>query len=87
MSIQTYPNRLFDLALVIGVYFIRRRRAKAGIARPEFVAWHIALWFSIAVNIFVLVMPWVPPAAGAEPFSFPYYVPWVSSFSHLLENP
>lgn len=52
VSIQTYPNRLFDLALVIGVFFIRRRRAKAGLPRPEYVAWDIALYFSIAANIF-----------------------------------
>ncbi len=63
--------------MVTGIYWIRRRRAKAGVPRPEFRTWHIALWFSIAVNIFVLVVPWLPPAKGAEPFSFPYWVPWV----------
>ena len=55
VSIQTYPSRLFDLALVVGVFFIRRRRAKAGILRPEYVAWKVALLFSILVNLFVLV--------------------------------
>ncbi|KAF9005316.1 high-affinity methionine permease [Hymenopellis radicata] len=84
ISIQTYPSRLFDLALVIGVYLIRRRRTKAGLPRPEFVAWHIALWFSIAVNLFVLIMPWVPPTPGNEPFSFPYYVPWVTGIGVLV---
>ncbi len=77
IAIQTYPARLFDLALVLGVYLIRRRRSKAGLSRPEFMAWHAALWLSIAVNLFVLIMAWVPPVAGEEPFSFPYWVPWV----------
>ncbi|KIY61698.1 high-affinity methionine permease [Cylindrobasidium torrendii FP15055 ss-10] len=81
VSIQTYPNRLFDLALVIGVYAIRRRRAKAGLPPPEYVSWHIALWFSIAVNLFVLIMPWVPPTTNS--YSFPYYVPWVTGIGVL----
>ncbi|PBL01523.1 high-affinity methionine permease [Armillaria gallica] len=84
VSIQTYPARLFDLAMVTGIYWIRRRRAKAGIPRPEFRTWHIALWFSIAANIFVLVVPWLPPAKGAEPFSFPYWVPWVTGIGILV---
>lgn len=28
-------------------------------------------------------MPWVPPAQGAQPFSFPYWVPWVSGIAIL----
>lgn len=28
-------------------------------------------------------MPWLPPAKGAEPFSFPYWVPWVSGIAVL----
>jgi hypothetical protein len=28
-------------------------------------------------------MPWFPPAKGAEPFSFPYWVPWVSGIAML----
>ena len=55
VSIQTYPNRLFDLALVVGVFSIRRRRAKVGLPRPEYVAWNVALSFSILINLFVLV--------------------------------
>lgn len=55
VALQTYPVRLFDMALVIGVILIRRRRAKAGLPRPEYVAWNIALAFSILVNVFVLV--------------------------------
>ncbi|KAH8822954.1 high-affinity methionine permease [Flagelloscypha sp. PMI_526] len=84
VSIQTYPNRLFDLALVAGVFFIRRRRSKAGLPKPAFVAWDIALYFAIAVNILVLVMPWFPPAKGSEPFSFPYWVPWVTGIGVLV---
>ncbi|KAJ8514224.1 hypothetical protein ONZ45_g8226 [Pleurotus djamor] len=77
VSIQTYPGRLFDLALLVGIYLIRRRRAKAGLPRPEYVAWHVAIAFNFFFNMLILVMPWVPPAKGSEPFSFPYWVPWV----------
>ncbi|KAJ7585652.1 high-affinity methionine permease [Mycena floridula] len=83
VSIQTYPTSLFNLALVVGLYLIRRRRAKAGLPRPEFQAWNAALSLFIAINLFVLIMPWVPPAAGAEPFSFPYWVPWVTGIGVL----
>lgn len=30
----------------------------------EFKAWYAAIIFSLAINIFILVMPWYPPPGG-----------------------
>lgn len=35
-----------------------------GMERAEFRAWIVALLFSLAVNVLLLVMPWYPPAGG-----------------------
>jgi len=31
-----------------------------------FRAWDVAIYFSLAINIFILVMPWVPPPSGRD---------------------
>ena len=51
--------------MTFGVFIIRYRRSRLQSARPEFRAWTIAVSFYLAVSLFVLVMPWYPPAGGA----------------------
>ncbi|KAG8931776.1 hypothetical protein FRC02_002183 [Tulasnella sp. 418] len=64
VSLQSYPNRIFDILLVVGVWILRRRRQRQGLPRPEYQAWNIALIFSILISLFILIMPWVPPKTG-----------------------
>jgi hypothetical protein len=66
VDLQTYPSNVFSFATTFGLILIRRRRAKINIARTEFRAWDIALYFSLLVNVFLLVMPWYPPTGGAD---------------------
>lgn len=56
----------------VGLYLVRWRRRKANLPRGEFQAWHVAVLFNIIVQIFTLVMPWWPPAAGKADVSFWY---------------
>lgn len=53
--------------MALGVYFIRRQRSKLGLQRnsAEFRAWDVAIVFFIAVQLFLLIMPWYPPTDGA----------------------
>lgn len=53
--------------MALGVYFIRRQRSKLGLQRnlSEFRAWDVAIVFYLAVQLFLLIMPWYPPAGGA----------------------
>lgn len=48
----------------VGIYLIRYQRKKAGIGRSEFRAWDVVVIFAILVNLFLLIMPWVPPTGG-----------------------
>lgn len=50
----------------VGLYVVRHRRKKLGIARSDFRAWDAAVVFSILVNVYLLAMPWYPPKDGAD---------------------
>jgi hypothetical protein len=55
--------------MAVGLYFTRRSRKRLNIPAPSkrasFRAWHVAILFTIAVNLFMLIMPWYPPTGGA----------------------
>lgn len=56
---------MFNFAMAIGVYVIRRRRSRNKIPRSEFRVWDVILVFFILIQVYVLVMPWWPPEGGA----------------------
>jgi amino acid transporter len=64
VSLKTYPEAIFHLFMAAGVYVIRRRRARNNIPRSEFRGWDVALIFFILIQIYTLVMPWIPPEKG-----------------------
>ncbi|RFU25893.1 hypothetical protein B7463_g10429, partial [Scytalidium lignicola] len=64
VDLQSYPSNVFLFATTFGLLMIRRRRINIGLARGEFRAWNAAIIFSLAVNIFILAMPWYPPPGG-----------------------
>ncbi|MCJ1293441.1 hypothetical protein MMC34_004996, partial [Xylographa carneopallida] len=66
VDLQSYPSALFYFAMTFGVFIIRYRRKRLHLPRPEFKAWTIAVLFYLAVSAFILVMPWYPPAGGAD---------------------
>jgi hypothetical protein len=57
---------VFTFATVFRIYLIRARRKRLDIPCSEFCAWDVAIIFSLLVNVFLLVMPWYPPAGGAK---------------------
>jgi amino acid transporter len=65
VDLQSYPSNIFLFALTIGLLLIRRNRKKLGLANDaDFRTWDIAIYFSAAVNVFLLIMPWYPPPKG-----------------------
>jgi amino acid transporter len=64
VDLQSYPSNVFSFATTFGLLLIRRRRSRLGIERSEFRVWNAAIAFSLAVNIFILAMPWYPPPGG-----------------------
>lgn len=67
VSLRSYPESMFFLAMAAGLYIIRRhhKRIAAGARhRPEFQAWDVAVVFFILIQVYVLVMPRFPPKGG-----------------------
>jgi amino acid transporter len=64
VDLQSYPSNVFFFATTFGLLLIRRRRKRVGIPDTEFRVWNAAIVFSLAVNVFILVMPWYPPPGG-----------------------
>lgn len=69
VDLNIYPSSFFNFCMALGLYFTRHSRKRLDIPAPSrkasFRAWHVAVLFSIAVNVFMLVMPWYPPTDGA----------------------
>ncbi|KAJ7716860.1 high affinity methionine permease [Mycena metata] len=66
VDLQSYPANVFSFATAVAVFILRRRRKREGLPRHEYHAWNIALIFACLVNVFLLVMPWYPPAGGRD---------------------
>ncbi|KAF8179715.1 amino acid/polyamine transporter I [Mycena galopus ATCC 62051] len=66
VDLQSYPANVFSFATAIAVFILRRKRQQEGLPDHEYHAWNIALIFTCLVNVFLLVMPWYPPAGGAD---------------------
>ena len=66
VDLQSYPANVFLFLTTFGLILIRYRRKKLGIPPAEFRTWWVAIFFSLAVNVFILVMPWYPPPGGAD---------------------
>ncbi|TDZ15988.1 High-affinity methionine permease [Colletotrichum orbiculare MAFF 240422] len=64
ISLKTYPDGLFHFAMALGVYLIRRRRARANLGPTEFKSWHVTVIFFILLQVYILAMPWWPPKGG-----------------------
>ncbi|EPE30545.1 hypothetical protein GLAREA_03512 [Glarea lozoyensis ATCC 20868] len=64
VDLKSYPDAVFNGAVAVGIFLIRRQRKRINAERPEFKAWDVVLLFYIAIQIILLVMPWVPPAGG-----------------------
>ncbi|KFY27064.1 hypothetical protein V493_03715 [Pseudogymnoascus sp. VKM F-4281 (FW-2241)] len=64
VDLKSYPDAVFTGCVAVGVFLIRRQRKRINAERPEFKSWDAVLLFYIAIQIILLVMPWVPPAGG-----------------------
>ena len=64
VNLQSYPHNVFPFLLALGLFFVRKRRKQIGAPPSEFRAWNVVLFFTMAVNVYLLVLPWVPPEGG-----------------------
>ncbi|EAT77829.1 hypothetical protein HBI56_192910 [Parastagonospora nodorum] len=64
VSLQSYPSAMFHVALGAGLIFLRRRRDRSGTPRSDFRAWWAIIILYLLSQIYLLVMPWIPPVGG-----------------------
>jgi amino acid transporter len=64
VSLKTYPEGIFHFAMAIGLFLIRHRRKRVGKTDTGFKAWDALLIFFILLQVYILAMPWWPPADG-----------------------
>lgn len=64
VDLQIYPYAFFNLLMTIGLFLVRRRRSKLGLPPSEFRAWNAVVILKLLLNLYLLVMPWVPPPEG-----------------------
>ncbi|PPR03676.1 hypothetical protein CVT24_007797 [Panaeolus cyanescens] len=64
VDLQSYPASVFSFLLAVGLFFVRKRRLSIGAPPTEFRAWNAVVLFTVCVNIYLLVLPWVPPEGG-----------------------
>lgn len=70
LALQNYPNSLFLALMTVGLFLIRRQRKLAGLPKSAYRSWTFVVLFYLAAQLFMLVMPWVPPSAGINASSF-----------------
>ncbi|OGE52052.1 hypothetical protein PENARI_c011G07970 [Penicillium arizonense] len=85
-DLSILPSAAFNLAMAVGIYIVRWRRKKANLPEPEFKAWHVVIIFNILIQLYLIIMPWYPPAGGqyAGDVSFWYATYAVTGVGILL---
>jgi amino acid transporter len=73
VDLRSYPDSLYIFLMVVGIYYLRYQRKKAGLPPAPFQAWHSALILSAAVCLFILIMPWYPPEESDVSFWYGTY--------------
>lgn len=52
--------------MAVGLYIVRYHRKRLNALRSEFRAWDVIVIFNIIVNLYLVIMPWYPPATGRD---------------------
>lgn len=64
VSLKSYPEAIFHVAMGVGLLLLRWRRTRAGTPPSEFRAWWILVALYLLAQVYLLVMPWIPPVGG-----------------------
>ncbi|KAK4554628.1 hypothetical protein LTR86_008130 [Recurvomyces mirabilis] len=63
-DLQVYPSSIFNLLMTTGIFVVRSNHKRLGLPEPQFKAWLPVLVFSVFVQLYLIIMPWYPPAKG-----------------------
>ncbi|KZP23797.1 amino acid transporter [Athelia psychrophila] len=70
LDLASYPNLVFNAALAVGLWLVRKRRALEGDSPSGYKAKNVYVFLFLLSAILLLVMPWVPPEPGHGDVSF-----------------
>jgi len=77
LTLSSYPLSLINMFISAGLLYIHLR-PEAVIAlgwNPPLRAYTTAIWFFFTSNVFLVVVPFIPPAPGYQVFEdIPYYL-------------
>ncbi|KAK3669945.1 hypothetical protein LTR78_010196 [Recurvomyces mirabilis] len=63
-DLQVYPSSIPNLLMTIDIFVVRSNHKRLGLPEPQFKAWLPVLVFSVFVKLYLIIMPWYPPAKG-----------------------
>lgn len=58
VDLQSYPSNVFNALTCVAVFILRHKRQQSGASPAEYRAWSIAVVFSTAISLLLLIMPW-----------------------------
>ncbi|WWC97669.1 hypothetical protein V866_004553 [Kwoniella sp. B9012] len=73
VALQNYPSSFFLALMTLGLFIVRRDRKRLNLPRPEYRSWTVVVLFFLAANLFLIIMPWVPPPGGINNSSFGFF--------------
>ena len=74
---SSYPLSLINMLISAGLLYIHSRPEAVSVLgwNPPFRAYAVAVWFFFVSNVFLVVVPLIPPAPGYHVYErIPYYV-------------
>ena len=74
---SSYPLSLINMFISAGLLYIHScpEAVPAQGWNPPFRAYTAVIWIFLASNVFLVVVPWIPPAPGYQVYEhIPYYV-------------
>lgn len=73
--VSSYPRSLINATIAGGLLFLHTRWGRNWDWSPPFKAWPVATTFFLASNLFLVIVPLVPPSPGYSPYEhLPYFV-------------
>ena len=76
-SVASYPRSVFNTFISAGLLYVHSRPKAVSVLgwNPPFRAYTTAIWFFFASNVFLVIVPWIPPAPGYQVYEhIPYFV-------------
>lgn len=73
INLYVYPGTVVNIFVTGGLLYLHINRKKEGWSSPWHTPWPVAILFLLS-NVFLMLVPFWPPAPGWDPEGYPYYI-------------